>query len=109
MEIRIYETEQGELPFLRWLNSLRDRNARARIRARLDRVERGNLGDFKIVGEGVLELRVDYGPGYRLYCAQVDRDILLLLIGGDKRTQVQDIAQAKMFLTDFKRRENANE
>jgi putative addiction module killer protein len=66
-ELIIYETEQGEALFSDWLDSLRDRSARARIRKRLDRVELGNFGDYKAVGEGVYELRIDYGPGYRVY------------------------------------------
>jgi putative addiction module killer protein len=61
-ELIIYETEQGEVPFLEWLDSLRDRTSRARIRKRLDRVELGNFGDYKAVGEGVYELRIDCGP-----------------------------------------------
>lgn len=63
-ELLLYETPDGKLPFSNWLESLRDINARAKIRARLDRVEAGNLGDVRAVGNGVCELRIDYGPGY---------------------------------------------
>ncbi len=108
-ELIIYETEQGEAPFSEWLDSLRDRLARARIRKRLSRVELGNLGDYKAVGEGVYELRIDYGPGYRVYYANIDLIIILLLFGGDKDTQEKDIEQAKQFWNDFKQREDANE
>jgi putative addiction module killer protein len=108
-ELIIYETEQGEVPFLEWLYSLRDRASRARIKKRLDRVELGNFGDYKAVGEGVCELRIDYGPGYRVYYANVDMRIILLLCGGDKDTQEGDIDQAKQFWNDFKQREDANE
>jgi putative addiction module killer protein len=108
-ELIIYQTEQGEVPFLEWLDSLRDRASRARIRKRLDsrserlrqRVELGNFGDYKAVGEGVYELRIDCGPGYRVYYGKVDMTIVLLLCGGDKNTQTEDIAQAKQFWNDF--------
>ena len=108
-ELIIYETEQGEAPFSEWLDSLRDRLARARIKKRLDRVELGNLGDYKAVGEGVYELRIDYGPGYRIYYGNVDLTIILLLCGGDKDTQERDISLAQQFWNDFKQREDANE
>ncbi|WP_019501183.1 type II toxin-antitoxin system RelE/ParE family toxin [Pseudanabaena sp. PCC 6802] len=108
-ELRIYETSQGETPFSSWLSSLRDREARARIRKRLDRIELGNLGDYRSVGGGVFEFKIDYGPGYRVYFAQIDLLIILLLCGGDKSTQERDILQAKQFWLDYKQREHANE
>jgi putative addiction module killer protein len=107
-ELRIYETAQGQAPFSSWFDSLRDRAASARIQKRLDRVELGNLGDYRSIGEGVFELRVDYGPGYRIYFAQTDLVVILILCGGDKRSQNQDILQAKQFWIDFQRREDAN-
>jgi putative addiction module killer protein len=107
-ELLIYENEQGKSPFLDWLDSLPDRLARARIRKRLGRVELGNFGDYKSVGEGVYELRIDYGPGYRVYYGEVDSTIILLLCAGDKNTQVKDIGLAKQFWNDFKKREDAN-
>ncbi|MBD2020621.1 type II toxin-antitoxin system RelE/ParE family toxin [Leptolyngbya sp. FACHB-36] len=107
-ELLIYETEQGDAPFSSWLDSLRDREARARIKKRLDRVALGNFGDYRSVGDGIFELRIDYGPGYRVYFAQVGMLILLLLCGGDKSTQNQDIIQVKQFWADFKQRGNAN-
>ena len=88
-EIKIYVTEDEGCPFERWFQSLRDRNAKARIRSRIDRIEMGNLGDFKSVGDGVLELRIDYAPGYRVYFAQTsETTIVLLLCGGDKSSQL---------------------
>jgi putative addiction module killer protein len=81
--------------FIDWLNALKDRRAAARIAARLLRLEDGNLGDAKSVGEGVSELRINYGPGYRVYFMQVGRTVILLLCGGDKSTQARDIAKAK--------------
>jgi len=101
-ELRIYETEQGEVPFSSWLDSLRNQGARARIRKRLDRVELGNLGDYRSVGEGVFEFKIDYGSGYRIYFAQVDLLIILLICGGTKSTQEQDILKAKKFWASFK-------
>jgi len=108
LEVVLYVTEDSACPFEHWLESLRDRQARARIKKRLDRVGLGNLGDFKPVGEGVMELRVDYGPGYRIYFAQSGAAIILLLCGGDKSTQDQDILKAKQYWTDFQNRQNAN-
>lgn len=100
-ELLIYETSDGKRPFSKWLESLRDINARAKIRARLDRVEAGNLGDVRAVGEGVGELRIDYGPGYRVYFGQVGTTVILLLCGGDKSTQDADIRQAIEYWTDY--------
>lgn len=90
------------------MNSLKDRQARVRIKKRLDRIELGNLGDFKPVGEGVMELRIDYGPGYRVYFSQSSAIVVLLLSGGDKRTQTQDILRAKQYWADFQKRQNAD-
>ena len=99
-----YHTAAGERPFVEWLAGLTDRQARARIEARLARVAAGNLGDAEPVGEGVMELRVDWGPGYRLYFARVGQVIVLLLCGGDKRTQKKDINNAKAYFKDYKAR-----
>ena len=89
MEIR--QTE----PFSRWFAGLRDSQARRRIQARIDRLEIGNPGDVKPVGDGVSEMRIDYGPGYRVYFVQRGTKLVILLAGGDKRTQAQDIATAR--------------
>ncbi len=107
-EVIFYTTKEDECPFELWLESLRDRQARARIKTRLDRVENGNFGDYKPLGSGVMELRIDYGQGYRIYFAQAGETIVLLLCGGDKSTQNQDIIRAKHYWVDFQRRENAN-
>jgi len=77
-----------------WFANLRDRQARARINARIRRLSLGNPGDVKPVGEGVSELRIDYGPGYRVYFLQRGREVVILLAGGDKRTQQKDIQTA---------------
>ena len=80
--------------FDHWYDGLRDRQGRARIAARLRRVELGNFGDVKPVGSGVSELRIDYGPGYRVYLTQRGLEVVILLAGGDKRTQSKDIEAA---------------
>ncbi len=87
------EVRQTEV-FSKWLCGLRDRQARARIQTRIDRLQLGLAGDVKPVGEGVSELRIDYGPGYRVYFVQRGRELVILLAGGDKRTQNQDIKTA---------------
>jgi putative addiction module killer protein len=88
------EVRQSEA-FASWLRRLRDENARARIQIRIRRLSLGNFGDVKPVGEGVSELRIDYGPGYRVYFAQRGSLLVLLLAGGTKRTQPADVAKAK--------------
>ena len=81
--------------FTKWFDCLKDRRARARIQARIDRVEMGHLGDVASVGEGVSELRIFYGPGYRVYFVQRESVLVVLLSGGDKDSQQSDIAKAK--------------
>lgn len=88
--IEISKTQQ----FVDWFSRLRDKRAKARIQARIDRLQLGNSGDAKPVGEGVSELRIDYGPGYRVYFVQRGSELVVLLAGGDKRTQPQDIQAA---------------
>jgi len=80
--------------YARWLDGLRDIHARARILARVERLAAGNPGDVKPVGESVSELRIDYGPGYRVYFTTRGRTVIILLAGGDKRTQATDIKRA---------------
>jgi putative addiction module killer protein len=81
--------------FDRWFGRLRDRKAAARVQARIDRAEAGNLGDCKPVGGGVSEMRIDYGPGYRVYFVQRGLELIVLLAGGDKVSQAKDIEAAK--------------
>ena len=80
--------------FSKWIDSLRDIRARARIQARIERLAVGHAGDAKPVGEGVSELRIDYGPGYRVYFKKQGRSVVVLLAGGDKKTQSQNIKTA---------------
>ncbi len=81
--------------FSRWLDGLRDIRARARVMARIERLSEGNPGDVKPVGKGISELRINYGPGYRVYYKQQARHMIILLAGGDKRTQAKDIKTAQ--------------
>ncbi len=87
--------------FATWLRNLRDLRAAARIQLRIDRLVLGNSGDIKAVGEGVSELRVDCGPGYRIYCTQRGETLVVLLCGGDKSTQSADIARAKTLAREW--------
>jgi putative addiction module killer protein len=87
------EVRQTEV-YSRWFNDLRDRQARARINVRIRRLSLGNFGDVKPVGEGVSEMRIEYGPGYRVYFAQRGHALVVLLAGGDKHTQDKDIKRA---------------
>lgn len=104
-EIAHYLTSDGTDPFNRWLAKLVDRQARARVLVRVDRLAAsGNFGDCKPVGEGVYELRIDYGPGYRVYYARSGTALVLLLIGGDKRTQQSDIKAARDYWKDWQQR-----
>ena len=103
-EIEYYVSENGEKPFKRWLEGLRDVQGRARIRVRLDRVRLGNLGDHRSVGAGVQELRIDFGPGYRVYFGIKGNRMVLLLVGGDKSSQTRDVAKAKEYWQDHQRR-----
>jgi putative addiction module killer protein len=108
-EVVVFRTADERAPFDEWLRGLNDQNAVARILARLVRVRLGNLGDCRSVGEGVSELRVDYGPGYRVYFGQQGRTVVVLLCGGDKRTQDRDIRNAKQYWAYFKQENVSDE
>ena len=91
--------------FAKWLGSLRDRRAVARIADRLKRASNGNFGDHRSVQGGVFEMRIDYGPGYRVYFFQRGKELVVLLCGGDKRTQDADIAYAKRLKEEIEKRD----
>jgi len=96
----VYEIEQTET-FATWLHDLKDNQARARIRARIERASLGNFGDWSPEGGEIRAMRIDYGPGYRLYFTIRDNRIVFLLCGGDKRTQEADIKQAHKLLKEI--------
>ena len=100
-ELVIFLDRNGKAPFEVWLISLKDIQGRAIIRKRLNRVRLGNLGDAKTVGGGVMELRIDFGPGYRVYFGEDGSRIVVLLCGGDKASQSKDIESAKKFWTEY--------
>ncbi len=97
MMVEVRKTEV----FARWIDGLRDIRARARILVRIERMAAGNPGDVTAVGEGVSEMRIDYGPGYRVYFKKEEFEVVLLLAGGDKRTQAQDIKKALRLARDL--------
>jgi putative addiction module killer protein len=104
LDLRRYTTASGQDLLGEWLKNLRDRGARARIETRLSRLALGQFGDCKPLRDGVWELRVDTGPGYRVYYAKESKTIVLLLSGGDKRSQTRDIDRAVEFWKDFQKR-----
>ena len=103
-EVQYYQTSGWRVPFREWQESLADGKAVAAIRLRLGRLRRGLFGDCKLVGDGVLEFRVDLGPGYRGYFFRSGRQAILLLCGGDKSTQAADIANARKYRRDYEQR-----
>ena len=104
MVVKIYQNEYGNEPFIEWLESIKDKVTQARIRQRLRRIELGNLGDHRSVGGGIFELRLHFGPGYRVYYGQIGNESILLLVGGDKSTQQRDIQRAKHYWYDYWRK-----
>jgi putative addiction module killer protein len=105
VKIRQYQAADGSVPLSDWLDGLRDGRARARIIARIDRLNVGLFGDWRSVGGGVCELRIDHGPGYRVYYGKHGKTAILLLCGGDKRNQAKDIERAHEYWKDYKARE----
>jgi putative addiction module killer protein len=105
--LRHYVAANGKRPFAEWLCSLPDRNAAARVQIRLERLRLGNFGDVRSVGKGLSELRIDVGPGYRVYFMVEGQSIVVLLCGGDKTTQQKDIRRAREYLADYRRRPDA--
>ena len=101
IKIIIYTTSTGKSPFMEWLESL-DKTTRSIIRSRLERITVGNLGDIKPIkgGQGLYEIRIFYGPGYRIYCGKKGQQIIIVLAGGDKATQARDITKAKHYLLE---------
>jgi putative addiction module killer protein len=103
-ELYHYQAQDGRIPYRAWLDTVRDPIAFAAVQARTDRLRRGLFGDCVPVGEGVWELRIDTGPGYRVYYARAGKQVVLLLCGGDKRKQKADIRNAKDYWRDYAKR-----
>jgi len=103
ISIEIYQDERGREPFTEWLNSIKDQQTVARIDNRLERVRRGNFGDYRSLGGGLYELRLQFGPGYRIYYGRIGEELVILLAGGDKSTQPRDIRRAQQLWEDYKR------
>jgi len=103
-QIDHYITTAGVDVFEGWIDSLRDQRAVAKVLTRIDRLALGNFGDYRALDGGVFELRVDWGPGYRVYAARVGKVVVLLLCGGDKKSQSKDIEDAKAYLQNYKKR-----
>ena len=101
-ELQAYRPQNGQEPFTEWFYAIRYQRTQTRIQGRLDRLEAGNFGDCRSVGDGVFELRIYFGPGYRIYFGEVDNTIVLLLCGGDKSSQTRDIARAKTYWREYK-------
>ena len=109
VEIRHYANERGRDIFDDWLSCLADIRTQAKIAVRINRLAAGNFGDCRSLGKGLYELRIDWGPGYRVYYGMIARTTALLLCGGEKRTQAGDIARAQAYLDEYKARTRGNE
>lgn len=101
-QIRYYIAPNGKSPFAGWLDKFKDNIMRSRIERRIERMASGNYGDCEPVGSGVYELRLDFGPGYRVYFAEEENVVVILLCGGDKSTQKKDIINAKHYLAELR-------
>lgn len=106
--VAVYRTPDGRVPFELWLDQLPDVRTRQKVQARIGRLRLGNLGDCRSVGEGVLELRINFGPGYRVYFGQDGPRIVVILSGGDKSSQNRDIVKAKMYWAAYRKEQHAN-
>jgi len=103
LEVEVYSTNEGKQPFTEWLNSLKDKKGADKILLRIRRIQTGNLGDHKSIADGVFELRIDSGPGYRIFFGKVENRIILLLCGGNKNSQDNDIQRALQYWADYRR------
>lgn len=101
IDIKLYHKANGEAPYLLWLSSLKDATTRGIIRKRIDRLKLGNAGVARSVGQGVHELKIDYGPGYRIYFGNDGSKTVILLCGGDKSTQNSDVRLAQAYWADY--------
>lgn len=98
--LRYYTTRNGKQPFIEWLEDLRDMTAAAQINTRVRRLTLGQMGVVELVGKGVFEMKINHGPGYRVYFSELGKEVLVLLLGGDKSSQKRDIEKAKVYWAD---------
>ena|SRR3990167_11436502 len=104
-ELVFYESPKGKLPFKKWISKLKDLRAQVKIETRLDRLIKGNYGDHSPLRNGVSELRIDYGPGYRIYFGEIKNELVIVLLqGGTKKTQSKDVELAIQYWEDYKER-----
>lgn len=103
-DIRIHRTPEGREPFTEWIEKLKDKKIRAAILARIDRLRGGNFGDYKSLGENLYELRIRYGAGYRVYFGKADKIIIVIVCGGSKSAQKQDIQRAMAYWEELKKK-----
>ena len=101
-KVEVYQDKKGTAPFVDWLRSLKDIQARAIIRSRINRIRTGNFDNHRSIGQGIWELKLNYGPGYRVYYGNENQNIVFLLIGGDKGSQDRDIKKAQKYWRDYK-------
>ena len=101
-KVEFYVTANGKTPFMEWLESLKDIKARAQIKKRLRRTELGNLGEYNSIGQGVYEMKIHFGPGYRVYFGMEGQRLVILLCGGDKGTQSKDVKLAHEYWADWR-------
>ena len=105
--IKAYKSEQGNVPYKKWIFSIKDKAVSTNITRRIQRIQWGNPGNFKAFSGGICELKLNFGPGYRIYYGMDGKTMIILLHGGDKSTQRKDIEKAKTYWQDYK--ENKNE
>ena len=101
IDIKYYALPNGREPYSEWFEGLRDKKAKAKIAVKLDRLRMGNFGGCESIGKGLSELKIDHGPGYRVYFGQIENLIIILLCGGDKSTQSKDIKKAHEYWKDL--------
>jgi putative addiction module killer protein len=104
--LELFQDSSGKVPFESWIKNVRDKKSKARILQRIDRLRLGNYGDCKSVGSGVYELRIHFGPGFRVYFGLEGESVILLLCGGDKSTEKKDIENAHKYWMEYKENEN---
>ena len=102
VHIYLYQSNTGEIPYQSWFFQLKDTKTKAIVAKRLERIANGNFGDCKHIDDNLFEIRIDYGPGYRVYFAKIENTVVLLLVGGDKSSQNNDIKKAKAYYQDHK-------